>query len=280
MSRTAWIDGVFLPLAGARVSVMDRGFTFGEGIYEVTAVLDGRLVDSAPHLARLERSAAALHIPLPVSITEIEIIERELIARDGLREGSIYIQLTAGAAERDFLGTPDKPTLVIFSQSRPVIDNPAATRGIAVATVEDIRWRRRDIKTIMLLAQVIAKREAAAKGAQEAWMVEDGFVTEGASSTALIVTADGTLVTRPNSRDILPGCTRAAVQALAERDGTKVEERRFTVAEALAAKEAMMTSASTFVLPIVTIDGQPIGDGQPGPVARRLRELYIEAARA
>lgn len=280
MSRTAWIDGAFVPLADARVSVMDRGFLFADGIYEVTAVLGGRLVDSAAHLARLERSAAALDLTLPFPVAKIEAIERELIARDGLVEGTVYVQLTRGAIERDFLGAPERPTLVLFGQAKAILANPAAETGIAVATMEDIRWARRDIKSVMLLAQVLAKREAAARGCQEAWLVEDGFVTEGASSTALIVAADGTLVTRPNGRDILAGCTRAAVEALAVRDGLRVEERRFTVTEALAAREAMLTSASTFVLPIVTIDGQPIGNGLPGPISRRLRQLYIEAALA
>lgn len=280
MSRSAWIDGVFVPLAEARVSVMDRGFLFADGIYEVTAVLGGRLVDSAAHLARLERSAAALDIALPLAIAEIEAIERVLIARDALDEGTVYLQLTRGAVERDFLAVPERPTLALFTQGKAIIANPAAEAGIAVATMADIRWARRDIKSVMLLAQVLAKREAAARGAQEAWLVEDGFVTEGASSTALIVTADGTLVTRPDGRDILPGCTRAAVETLARRDGVRVEERRFTVAEAMAAREAMLTSASTFVLPIVTIDRQSIGDGKPGPITRRLRQRYIEAALA
>ncbi len=281
MTRTAWIDGAFVPLAAAKVSIEDRGFLFGDGIYEVTAVLDGRPVDSAAHLARLELSAAALDLTLPVPLAEIEVIGRELIGRDGIDQGIVYLQLTRGAGERDFLGRPDRPTLVLFTQAKTLDPNPLAERGIKVATVADIRWARRDIKSVMLLAQVLAKREAAAKGAYEAWLVDgEAHVTEGASSTALIVTAEGTLVTRPNSRDILPGCTRAAVALLAKEDGIRIEERAFTVAEALAAREAMMTSASTFVLPIVEIDGQPVGDGRPGPITRRLRELYLKAARA
>jgi D-alanine transaminase len=281
MTRTAWIDGAFVPLAEAKVSVEDRGFLFADGVYEVTAVLDGRLVDSAAHMARLERSAAALNLALPVAPAEIEEIERALIARNRLDQGTVYLQLTRGAGDRDFLGDPEQSTLVLFTQAKTLDPNPLAERGIEVATVTDLRWARRDIKSVMLLAQVFAKRQAAAKGAYEAWLVDDdGFVTEGASSTALIVTAEGTLVTRPNSRTILPGCTRAAVERLAKEDGVRVEERAFTVAEALAAREAMMTSASTFVLPIVAIDGQMIGDGGPGPITRRLRELYLKAARA
>jgi D-alanine transaminase len=258
---------------------MDRGFLFADGIYEVTAVLDGKLIDSASHLARLERSAAALEIALPVSGAEIERIELELIARNDLARGTIYIQLTRGVGERDFLGEPDQPTLLLFTQASDMLASKAARDGVSVVTMPDVRWGRRDIKSVMLLAQVLAKRAAHAAGAQEAWLVQDGYVTEGASSTALIVTADGTLVTRPNSTTILPGCTRAAVLALADRDGVTLEERPFTVEEALAGREAMLTSASNFVVPIVRIDGHPVGDGQPGPIARRLRELYIEMAR-
>jgi len=279
MERIAWLNGEFVPLADAKVSAQDRGFLFADGIYEFTAVLDGKLVDSAAHLARFERSAAGLDLILPLSAAAIEAIQRDLIARNGLDQGGIYFQLTGGPAERDFLAPSTAPTLFMFTQAGDVLDRPAARTGIAVKTIDDPRWARRDIKTIMLLGQVLAKREAAAAGAQEAWLVEDGFVTEGASSSALIVTQDGTLVTRPNSQAILPGCTRKAIIAIAERDGIAVEERLFTIAEALAAREAILTSASNFVLPVVTIDGQSVGDGTPGPIARRLRELYIEAAR-
>ena len=281
MARWAWLDGAFLPFEEARVPITDRGFLFADGVYEVTAVLDGQLVDSTAHLARLERSAAALGIALPLQRDRIEAIERELIARDGLDQGTVYLQLTRGAAERDFLSGPDlAPTLLLFTQAKDIVNNPAAERGLAIHVVADLRWARRDIKSLMLLAQVLAKREAQAQGADDAWLVQDGFITEGASSTALIVTGDGTLVTRPNSRAILPGCTRAAVLALAERDGVRVEERPFSVAEALSGREAIQSSASAFVLPVVRIDGVPVGEGTPGPIARRLRALYIEAARA
>ena len=280
MERIAWLNGDFVPLADAKISAQDRGFLFADGIYEFTAVLDGKLVDSAAHLARFERSAAGLDLRLPISTSEIEAVQRELIRRNALDQGGVYFQLTGGPAERDFLAPSTVPTLLMFTQAANVLDRPAAKTGIAVKTVPDPRWARRDIKSIMLLGQVLAKREAAAAGAQEAWLVDsDGFITEGASSSALIVTQAGTLVTRPNSQAILPGCTRKAVLAIAEGDGVKVEERLFTVAEALAAREAILTSASNFVLPIVRIDGRPIGDDAPGPIARRLRELYIEAAR-
>ena len=280
-ARIAWLNGAFVPLADAQVPVMDRGFLFADGVYEVTAVLDGRLVDSVSHLARLERSAGELGIALPLALDAIEIVARELIVRNALDQGTIYLQLTRGVAERDFLAPLGiAPTLLLFTQTKDILGAKAALAGIAVRTMDDIRWARRDIKSIMLLAQVLAKQAAAAAGAQEAWLIEDGVVTEGASSSALIVAADGTLVTRPLSSRILPGCTRAAILALAERDGVCVEERPFTLDEAFAAREAMMTSASSFVVPIVRIDDRPVGDGTPGPIARRLRTLYIEAARA
>jgi D-alanine transaminase len=281
MERIAWLNGDFVPLAEAKVSAQDRGFLFADGIYELTAVLDGKLVDSYAHLARFERSAAGLDLALPIPTAEIEGIQRELIVRNQLDQGGVYFQLTGGPAERDFLAPSTAPTLFMFTQAANVIDRPQAKTGIAVKTLPDPRWARRDIKSIMLLGQVLAKREAASAGAQEAWLVDPaGFITEGASSSALIVTPDGTLVTRPNSNDILPGCTRKAVLAIAERDGVKVEERLFTVAEAHGAREAILTSASNFVLPVVTIDGAPVGDGKPGLIAQRLRELYVEAARA
>jgi D-alanine transaminase len=281
MDRIAWLNGSFVPLADAKVSAQDRGFLFADGIYDFTAILDGKLIDSAAHLARFEHSAAGLELKLPLSTAEIEAIQRELVARNQVREGGVYFQLTGGPAERDFLAPSTEPTLFMFTQAGDVLERPAAKTGIAVQTIPDPRWARRDIKSIMLLGQVLAKREAAAAGAQEAWLVDTaGFVTEGASSSALIVTQEGVLVTRPNSRAILPGCTRKAVMAIAERDGVKVEERLFSVAEARAAREAILTSASNFVLPVVRIDGEPIGDGTPGPITKRLRELYIEAARA
>lgn len=280
--RTAWLNGEYLPLAEAKVPVLDRGFLFADGVYEVTAVLDGRLVDSAAHLARLERSAGAIGIPLPVDAAGIAAVERELIARDGITRGLIYLQLTRGGTDdRDFLPRAGmRPTLLMFTQTRDFLANPAVEAGMSVISWPELRWTRRDIKSVALLGQVMAKQAAAAAGAQEAWLVEDGFVTEGASSNAMIVDEAGTLVTRSLSNALLHGCTRAAVLALAAQDGVPVAERAFTIAEALAAREAMITSASSFVLPVTRIDGQVIADGRPGPITRRLRELYIAAARA
>ncbi|QDC38649.1 D-amino-acid transaminase [Sphingobium fuliginis] len=276
----AYLNGRFLPLEQAQVSVLDRGFLFADGIYEVAAVIDGKLVDSASHLARLERSTQAIGIALPLSLTEIEAAQKELVARNALAEGLVYLQITRGAdATRDFLPSPGiQPTLVMFVQAKPFLDVPAVRNGIAVATMPDLRWARRDIKSVGLLAQAMAKRAAAEAGAQEAWMVEDGFVTEGASSTAFIVMEEG-IVTRPYSQAVLAGCTGAALTALAEESGIAIVRRPFTVAEALAAKEAFITSASTLCQSVVRIDGRAIGDGKPGPLAMRLRALYIDFAR-
>ncbi len=280
MTRIAYVNGAFVPLDEARVSVLDRGFLFADGIYEVTAVIDSRLVDNASHLARLERSTAEIDLALPETPERITAIQKELIERNGLREGVVYLQVTRGAAERDFLPAPNmQPTLVMFTQAKSITDSSAAANGIAVKSLPDIRWARRDIKSVALLAQVLAKQAAAAEGCQEAWMVEDGFVTEGSSSTAWILNHEGRLITRARSRATLPGCTAQALAALAAETGIVIEERPFTLDEALAAREAFMTSASSFVFPVVRIDGQPIGDGRSGPVAQRLRALYLDFAR-
>ena len=280
MDQIAYVNGSFGPLADAKVSVLDRGFLFADGIYEVSAVLDGKLVDNDAHLARLQRSVGEIALPLPETLTRIAEIQHELISRSNLTEGLVYIQVTRGAAPRDFVFPKDvKPTLVMFATPKNIIDAPAAKTGIAVKTVPDIRWERRDIKSVALLAQVLAKQAAAEAGCQEAWMVEDGKITEGGSSSAFILTSDDVLVTRPNSHAILPGCTRKAVIALAEERQLRVEERSFSVDEALVAKEAFITSASSFVQGVVTIDGHRIADGKPGPMAIRLREIYVDFAR-
>jgi D-alanine transaminase len=280
MPRIAYVNGAYLPLDEARVSVLDRGFLFADGIYEVTAVLDARLVDNASHFARLERSCGEIGLTLPVTLNEITAIQHDLIARNDLREGVVYLQVTRGAADRDFVAAEGMtPTLVLFTQAKMITQSRAAAKGVAVCTLPDIRWARRDIKSVALLAQTLAKQEAHARGCFEAWMIEDGFVTEGSSSTAWILTADNQLVTRARSHKTLPGCTALAIAALAAETGLVIEERPFSLDEALAAREAFMSSASSFVLPIVSLDGAPVGDGTPGPVATRLRQLYLEFAR-
>ncbi len=282
MDRIAYVNGSFVPLAEARVSVLDRGFLFADGIYEVAAVLDGKLVDNASHLARLQRSVGEIALELPETLPRIQQIQKELIARNHLISGLVYLQVTRGAdTGRDFVFPKHvKPTLVVFTSAKDIVNAPSAKTGVAVITVPDIRWARRDIKSVALLAQVLAKQAAAEAGATEAWMIEDGMVTEGGSSSAFILTQDDVLVTRPNSNAILPGCTRKAVVALAEERQLRVEERPFSVSEALAAKEAFITSATLFVQPVVTIDGEAVADGKPGLMTNRLREIYLDFARA
>jgi D-alanine transaminase len=282
LDSIAYVNGSYVPLSEAKVSILDRGFLFADGIYEVSAVLQGKLVDNESHLARLKRSVGEISLPLPESLERITEIQRELIARNGIENGLVYIEVTRGAdVGRDFAFPKGvKPTLVMFTSVKDIVNAPAAKSGIGVITVPDIRWSRRDIKSVALLAQVLAKQAAAEAGAGEAWMVEDGAVTEGGSSSAFILTQNDVLVTRQNSSSILPGCTRKAVVKLAEERQLRVEERPFTIEEALAAKEAFITSASTFVQPVVSIDGKAVANGKPGPMATRLREIYIEFARA
>ncbi len=276
------MNGAYTPIEDARVSILDRGFLFADGVYEVAAVIGGRLVDNEAHLARLERSLTALRLDSPVTMAEMVEIERTLVARNSLREGLVYLQITRGAAERDFSFPKNtKPTLVAFVQEKNILASRAAETGVKVITVPDMRWSRRDIKSVALLAQVLAKQAATEANCQEAWMVDaDGFVTEGSSSTAFIITQAGAIVTRPNSSAILPGCTRRAVMALATEQKLSIEERAFTVAEAKEAAEAFLTSASNLVLPVIEIDGTPIGSGSPGEKAKRLRALYLNFARA
>jgi D-alanine transaminase len=280
MSRTVYVNGEYLPEAQAKISVFDRGFLFADGIYEVSSVLDGKLLDNAAHLVRMRRSLRELDMPSPATDEQIAAVQQELIARNDLDEGVVYLQITRGAADRDFAYPADaQPSLVMFTQARAIVDSPAARRGISVISMTDIRWQRRDIKTVGLLAASMAKQAALNAGADDAWLVEDGLVTEGSSNNAYIVTADGVLVTRHLSNEILHGITRAAVLRLSREDNVTVEERAFSLDEAYAASEAFITSASTFVMPVVKIDDQVIGTGEPGPTAIRLRELYIDTAR-
>jgi D-alanine transaminase len=281
LSRIAYVNGEFTPLEQARISILDRGFLFADGVYEVSAVIDGALVDNAAHLRRLERSLAEISLTSPEPLDRIIEIQRELIIRNNLVEGLVYIQITRGSAERDFAFPKDsRPSLVLFTQNKSILESPVAKSGVSVKTVPDIRWRRRDIKSVALLAQVLAKQAAAAENCQEAWMVDDeGLVTEGSTSTAFIITKNNTLVTRQNSHVVLPGCTRRAVLELAERRKLSIEQRGFLVEEARDAAEAFLTSASAFVTPVVRIDHAPIGEGAPGPLTLELRKIYIEFAR-
>ena len=276
MSRIVYVNGEFVAEEDAVISVFDRGFLFADSVYEVSSVLEGKLIDNAAHIKRLHRSLGELSIAAPLSDKEILKTQHELIKRNNLMEGLIYLQVTRGSADRDFPFPADaKPGIVMFSQAKNITDAPQAQQGISVISVADIRWKRRDIKTVGLLAQVLAKQAAVDAGVADAWMVEDGYVTEGSSNNAFIVDTQGKLITRQLGSEILPGITRASVLELVEKENIVFEERPFTLDEAKNAREAFITSASTFVWPVVNIDGVPIADGKPGSLAPRLREFYI-----
>lgn len=282
MNRIVYVNGEYINEFDARISIFDRGFLFADAVYEVTAVLRGQLIDNDGHMARLKRSCSELELTLPVSYDELKHIQEELIRLNNIEEGGIYMQLTRGnEGDRDFAFPKDaQPTLVLFPQARQLIDSPKAKKGMKVVTMEDIRWHRRDIKTVQLLAPCLAKQYALNNGYDDAWLTEDGYITEGSSNNAYIVTEDGTVVTRPLSNDILHGITRNALLRLAADTNVKVEERLFTPEEAMNAKEAFISSATTFVYPVVQINDKVIGDGKPGPIAQQLRKIYIELALA
>ncbi len=276
MSRIVYVNGDYVPEEQGKISIFDRGFLFADGIYEVTAVVNGKLVDYGPHMERLERSLSEIRMEWPCSKDELKAMHLEMVNRNKLAEGWIYMQITRGAADRDFKFPKGvKPTLIAFTQAKKLVDNPDAVKGVSVITIPDIRWVRRDIKTVNLLAPVLGKQAAYEAGAFEAWMIEDGKVTEGTSSNAYIV-KDGKVITRGLSNNILAGCTRRALFRLAQEHRVVIEERSFTAEEAYDADEAFLTSASNFVMPIVEIDGKRVGGGQPGPLTRKLRELFLE----
>jgi D-alanine transaminase len=278
MSRIAYVNGHYLPEDQAKVSIFDRGFLFADGVYEVTPVVNGKLVDHDAHNERLDRSLRELQMAWPCTKEELTTVHTELIARNSLKEGIIYMQVTRGVADRMFNFPKDiKSSLVAFPQVMKLVDNPNAKTGVKVVTTPDIRWLRRDIKSIMLLAPVLGKQDAYEKGAAEGWMVEDGYITEGTSSNAYIVVGNK-IITRPLSNRILAGCTRRALFRMASEHGVEIEERLFTPDEAYKADEAFLTSASQFVMPITEIDGHRIGGGQVGPVVRKMRELFMEEA--
>lgn len=277
MSRIVYLNGEYLPEDEAKISVFDRGFLFADGVYEVTSVLNGKLIDNAGHLARLHYSLHELEMAAPASDSDIENIQKKLIEKNHIEQGLVYLQVTRGAADRDFaypIGVPS--SLVMFTQSKNILENPLAQSGMSVISVPDMRWQRRDIKTVGLLAPCMAKMAAKHAGADDAWLVEDGFVTEGSSNNAYIIDAKGTLVTRQLGHEILAGITRKAVLKLADEQDIKIEERLFSMEEAYAAREAFITSATTFVMPVTQIDGKPVRDGKPGNLTLRLRELYIQ----
>lgn len=282
MSRLVYVNGRFLPYAQAAVHAEDRGFQFGDAVYEVIEVKGGRLVDETRHMGRLDRSLAELGIEAPMAAGAWHRVLRETIRRNRLRDGSLYLQVSRGTRPRDFFfppaGTP--PTVVCVARhASPAKAEATAAKGIGIKTVPDNRWERCDIKTVMLLPASLAKEAARREGANDAWFVdEQGFVTEGASANAWIVDAAGRLVTRQISNEILRGITRTTLLDLLRREGIEVVERPFTVAEAKRAREAFITSATSLVMPVVAIDGAAVGNGVPGMLSLKLRRAFHEAA--
>lgn len=282
MSRIAYVNGQYVPHGQAAVHIEDRGYQFADGVYEVCEVYHGRLVDETRHMDRLERSLTELQIDMPMGRKPLGVILREVVRRNRVKNGMVYLQVTRGVAKRDHVfpaeGTP--PAVVVTSRpADPAKADAQAKKGVNVITVPDNRWERVDIKSVGLLPNVLAKEAAKKVGAKEAWFVdEDGFVTEGGSTNAWIVTMDGVLVTRPADFGILRGITRTVVLEVAAKEGIRVEERKFTVAEAKAAREAFITAATTLVMPVVRIDDQSIGNGAPGSVATALRARFHEVA--
>jgi D-alanine transaminase len=278
MSRIAYVNGDYIPMRRAMVHVEDRGYQFGDAVYEVCEVREGRLIDERRHLARLRRSLDALQIRLPMSHAALHVVLREVVARNRIGYGIVYLQISRGVARRDhaFPAPEVPPSLVVTARPLNARRNEAlAAGGIAVVSVPDDRWGRVDIKTTGLLPNVLARQAAIAQGARDAWFVDkDGKVTEAASANAWIVTAAGSVVTRPADHGILEGITRTVLFDVIKEQGLSVEERPFTLAEAYAAREAFVTAASQIVLPVVRIDGHIIGEGRPGPLAAALRRTF------
>jgi D-alanine transaminase len=278
MSRIAFVNGRYLPMHAAKVHVEDRGYQFADAVYEVCEVRAGRLIDERRHLARLQRSLDALRIRMPMSVAALGVVLREVVARNRISYGTVYLQLGRGVAKRDhaFPTTPVTPSVVVTARPLNRARNEAAAAaGIAVVSMPDNRWARVDIKTVGLLPNVLARQAAIEQGARDAWFIDkDGLVTEASSANAWIVTEAGALVTRHADHAILHGITRAVTFEVVKAQGLAVEERSFTLEEAFAAREAFITSASQIVLPVVRVDGRTIGDGRPGPVATALRREF------
>ena len=278
IGRTVYLNGKFCPVEDAAISPFDRGFLFAHAAYEVTSVYDGRFIDLEGHLSRLRRTLEGISIPNPYSDEQWAEIHSDLIDKNGVEEGLVYLEVTGGAyGMRDFAGPETfTPTVFLYADARPLVGD-VARDGIRAITLGDTRWKRRDMKTVQLLSQALAYRAAREAGAETAFMVEDGLVTEAASANAWIVDAEGNLITRELSHSILPGITRAGIVSLLESEGLEIIERAFTPEEAASATEAFTTSSGAIVAPVIALDGKQIGGGKPGPVTRRIQRLYYEA---
>ena len=278
MSRVTYVNGRYRPHAASHVHVEDRGFQFADGVYEVCEVREGRLIDEPLHLERLHYSLQELRIEMPMADAALGVVMREVISRNLIRNGYVYVQITRGSARRDhaFPVPPVRPSLVISARSLdPVANDAKAHKGVGIITLPDERWKRPDIKSISLLPNVLAKQVARERGAYEAWLVDEtGLVTEGAASNAWIITGEGSLVTRRPDRSILRGVTRTTLLGVLEAQGLRLDERPFDVSEALNAREAFITGATTIVMPVISIDGVPVGNGMPGPISLKLRSIF------
>ena len=280
MQRIVYVNGAFVPENDAKISIFDRGFLFADGVYEVTGVLQGKMIENNQHLKRLHRSLSELGIPAPIEDQKIIAVQEELIRRNHIEEGIVYIQVTRGAADRDFTYPEEvMPSLIAFTQVKSLLNAPAMEKGIRIITTPDIRWGRPDIKTIGLLASSMAKMQAMHAGKDDAWLVDpDGLITEATASNAYIITHDNTLITRHLSKAILSGITRQSILALVQKNDIRFEERAFTVDEAQDAKEAFMTGSAAFIVPIIEINNHSVGSGKPGELTRKLHQLYTEMA--
>jgi len=279
MSRIAYVNGRYVPHRQATVSIEDRGLQFADGVYEVTAVRSGQLIDETPHLERLKYSLSELRIAMPLALGALRFVQREIIARNRIADGIVYIQVTRGAARRDHpFPAGASPTLIVTGRnSKP--NAAQADSGIAVITVPDIRWQRCDIKSVGLLANVLAKQAAREAGAWEAWFIDrEGYITEGSSTNVWMVSQDGELVTRQADHSILNGITRRTIQRLCGDLQLRLVERPISVSEIAQAREAFVTSATSFVMPVVKLNGHELSDGVPGALARRLRAEYLRLA--
>jgi D-alanine transaminase len=283
MSRIAYVNGRYVPHGRATVSIDDRGYQFADAVYEVCAVSRGSLIDERAHMDRLARSLQELRIAAPLRTDAFRIVLREVVARNKVRDGYVYIQVTRGVARRDHV-FPENVHASVIVTARPIDPRKGdmlASKGVHVVTMPDLRWKRVDIKATCLLPNVLARQTAKDKGAYEAWLIDDdGMVTEGAASNAWIIDQAGTIITHQVGHSILAGITRATLMTVIKRLGMRIEERKFSPAEALAAKEAFITSTTSLVMPVVAIDGHAIGEGAPGIVVQKLRAHFHEAAEA
>lgn len=278
MEKIVFLNGKYMQENEAKVSIFDRGFLFADGIYEVVPVVNSTILDKEPFFERLKYSLTQLELKITLSEDEIAAMIETLIKKNHIKEGGVYMQITRGVAPRNFSFPKNIPsTFMAFTFEKNILDNPQAINGVKVVSVEDIRWKRRDIKSIALLGQCMAKEEASQKDAYEGWMIEDGYITEGTASSAYIVKA-GVIITRALSNTILSGIRRKILLKIVKEHNIPLQERAFTLEEALNADEAFLSSATSFVLPVVQIDGKDIADGKPGNMYKKLRELYIESS--